>query len=197
MLIKIIHGLTCLLAAFIFCACGGGNLNLIGRIATPAHHVKTGYRMLAMDKIEDAFREFNHAAGLSPKYAPAYIGISLVHAMRMEPEKGMASLKAADLYARGKDQELAVHVGAMRFFLIVHDQWKDNWLESVETAYRKALITEEDAPEPHYFMGRAYEISGLFDQAARQYYRVMEIGTQYLKEATAAYHMAEKMAAGH
>ena len=194
MMIKKKHLLVCLSTALLFVSCGRENLNLIVRISTPAHHVETGYRMLAMNKVDDAFREFNYAAGLSPKYAPAYIGMALVHGMKQEAEKGMKSLELANRYTRGKTQELDFQVGTMRFFITMREKWKDHWLEHTETAFQKAQLLSINAPAPYYFMGRAYEMSGRFDQAAKKYFRVMEIGGKYLEESTDAYKKMEEKA---
>ena len=187
--------LVCLAALLVFVSCGRANLNLIGRISTPGHHVKTGYHMLELNKIDDATREFKHAADMSPKYAPAYVGMALVHGIKLEAEQGKISLELADRYARGKEQQMDVYVGVMRFFIMLRETRKDSWLEDVEGAFRKAQLISIDAPGPYYFMGRAYEMSGLFDHAAKQYFRVMEIGGQYLEKAKSAYKTMEEKAA--
>ena len=62
---------------------------------TPARHVENGIRMLNAGKIEDAFREFNRAKSLDPKYSPAYVGIGFCHGLMGDYEKGLNAMKEA------------------------------------------------------------------------------------------------------
>lgn len=62
---------------------------------TPARHVENGIRMLNIGKVEDAFREFNRAKSLDPKYAPAYVGIGFCYGLMGDYQKGLEAMEEA------------------------------------------------------------------------------------------------------
>ena len=173
-------------------ACASGNIAL-PRIDTPTHHVKTGERMLEMHKLMAAYREFERALDLDPKYAPAYVGISLVHGMRSEYGPGLRALEQADRMARGKAQEMDVLIGRMRFLLIGGEYFDPGWLAMAEKTFSKAVILDNEDPAPHYYMGLSYKEARKFDRAARHFFRVMEMGGPYSAAASDEYRLAEEM----
>jgi len=183
---SVIAGLVIFSVGVLF-ACSSGKIPLIPKIDTPGYHIRTGEKMLEFNKIESAFREFNRAIDLDPKYSPAYIGLGLTHAFRDEFEKGLEALSKADRYARGKEQEIAAYVGYMRFYLIGAERFRPDWLNRVEDAFSKAILIADELPAPYYYMGMAYKAAGKFDLAAKKFYRVLELGKKYVKEAEQEY----------
>ncbi|MCG6894149.1 MAG: hypothetical protein LJE65_11120 [Desulfobacteraceae bacterium] len=183
----VLAGLMALLVS-----CASGNI-VLPRIDTPPHHVKTGERMLEMRKLEAAYREFERALDLDPKYAPAFIGISLVHGLRSEYPPGVRALDQADRLARGKAQEMAVYVGWMRFLLIGGEHFDPDWLARVEKTFSQAVILDNEDPAPHYYLGLAYKEARQYDRAAKHFYRVMEMGGAYSAAASEEYRLAEEM----
>jgi tetratricopeptide (TPR) repeat protein len=176
----------------ILISCASGDIPLV-RIDTPVHHVKIGERMLEMRKLEAAYREFERALDLDPKYAPAFIGISLVHGMRSEYPPGVHALDQADRLARGKAQEMAVHVGRMRFLLAGGEHFDPHWLARVEKTFSQAVILDNKDPAPHYYLGLAYKEARQYDRAAKHFYRVMEMGGAFSAAASEEYRLAEEM----
>jgi len=189
---NIVTGLL-IVAGMLLGACSAGKIPVILKIDTPEYHVITGNKMLEFYKIDSAFREFNRAVEQDPKYSAAYTGLGLAHAFRNELEPGLASLKKADRFARGKDQEVAAYVGYMRFYTIGAESFDPDWLEHVEDAFNKAVLIADQFPAPYYYMGMAYKSAKEFDQAAKKFYRVVELGKRYAKEADREYKAVEKM----
>lgn len=64
-------------------------------IDTPVNHVKNGNTLLNTGKIDAAFREFNRAKELDPKYPPAYVGLSLVYGLKGDDEASDMNMKKA------------------------------------------------------------------------------------------------------
>jgi tetratricopeptide (TPR) repeat protein len=189
---RIMAGLL-IAAATLLGGCSAGKIPVLLKIDTPEYHVSTGNKMLAFNKIDSAFREFNRAIEQDPKLSAAYTGLGLVYAFRNEFEPGLASLREADRLARGKDQEVAVYVGYMRFYTIGRERFDPDWITRVEEAFKRAVLVPGQFPAPYYYMGMAYKAVPQYDEAAKKFYRVMELGKQYAKEAEREYESVEKM----
>lgn len=176
-----------LFTLFFLAGCSSAQIPLILKIDTPPYHVTTGNKMLEWYKIESARREFDRALELDPKNVEAFIGLGLADAYHGEFKSAMERLGNADRFARGRDQEIAVHVGYMRFYTIAGRRWNDEWLRMVEENFDKSLKIGAEFPAPYYYMGLAYRSAGQLDQAAKKFYRVMELGQAYSKEADLEY----------
>lgn len=172
-------------------ACASGDIAL-PQIDTPSRHVQIGERMLEMHKLEAAYREFERALDLDPKYAPAFVGISLVHCMRSEYVSGVYALDQADRLARGKAQEMDVYVGRMRFLLLGGTHFDPNWLTRVEETFSQAVILDDKDSAPHYYLGLSYKEARQYDRAAKHFFRVMEMGGTYSAPASEEYRLAEE-----
>ncbi len=173
-------------------ACSSGKGPTIYQIDTPKYHVKTGNKMLDFYKIDSALREFDRAIELDPKYSPAYIGRGLAYAHQGQFNSGLDTLGQADKFARGKDQEVAAMVGYMRFYTIGGEKFSQAWLSEVENYFNEAILIADGFPAPYYYMGQAYKSSGNLNQAAKKFYRVLEMGKAYVKEADQEYATIEK-----
>jgi tetratricopeptide (TPR) repeat protein len=174
-------------------ACGPKAMAPKAELDTPSHHVKNGNKLLKSNKIDAAFREFNRAKELDPKYSPAYVGLGLVHGFKDQYEDGFQSLKMADRYAEGKEQSLAVNVGYMRLYLMGAEKVEKNWLNEVENRFYKAIRIIPDEPEPYYYMGIAYKKSYQFLKAASQFVKVLELDKGYVAEADHEYAVIQKI----
>jgi tetratricopeptide (TPR) repeat protein len=173
-------------------ACGSGSVPTIYQIDTPNYHVRTGNKMLGFYKIDSALREFDRAIELDPKFSPAHIGQGLAYAHMGDFVAGLDALDRADRFARGKDQEVAAMVGYMRFYGIAGDKYDPDWLKKVEDAFSEAILIADGFPAPYYYMGLAYKASGNLDEAAKRFYRVLEMGKGYVREADREYAAIEK-----
>jgi tetratricopeptide (TPR) repeat protein len=160
---------------------------------TPIHHVKNGYKMLKIGKIDDAFREFNRAKELDPKYSPAYVGLGLVHGIKGDYENGFEHLKIGRKYAEGNEQKITVNVGYMRLYILGGEKIDKGWLKKVESHFGKSIRFDPDNPEPYYYMGKAYKMFFEFQKASSQFAKVLDINKGFVKEADKEYAIVQKI----
>lgn len=160
---------------------------------TPGHHVFTGNKFLAAGKLNDAFREFERAKELDPKYAPAFVGLGLVASLRNDCEGGMDMMKKADRYMDGDDQKLEVCVGFIRLYTQCKEKLSSSWLDKCESKFDRAETINPDAAAPYYYMGIAYKQGYEFSDAARMFAKVLDLDKDFIKEADAEYAEMQKI----
>jgi len=177
---------------FLF-ACGPKAVAPEAELDTPMHHVKNGNKLLKSGKINAAYREFNRAKELDPKYSAAYVGLGLVSGLKGEYDNSFKALKMANRYAEGKEQKLAVNIGYMRFYILGGEKVDNNWLDKVESRFYKSIRALPDRPEPYFYMGIAYKMSYEFQKAAGQFSKVLELDSGYVKEADKEYAIIQKI----
>ncbi len=114
---KIFFVLATISVLFLY-ACGPKVIVPKAELDTPEHHVANGNKLLKAGKIDAAFREFNRAKELNPKFSPAYVGLGLVDGFRDNFKNSLKTMKEARKYARGDEQKIAVHVGFMRLYIM-------------------------------------------------------------------------------
>lgn len=174
-------------------ACGPQAVAPEAEFDTPAHHVKNGHKLLKSGKLDAAFREFNRAKELDPKYSPAYVGLGLVYGVRDEFDNGFKAMKTAQRYADGKEQKVAFNVGYMRLYIKGREKVKKNWLKEVNTRFNYAIRYIPDLPEPYFYMGVAYKNSYKFQKAAANFTKVLELDKGFVKEADTEYAIVQKI----
>ena len=154
---------------------------------TPEHHAINGMRSFEKGELDEAQREFTLALELEPKYGPAHVGMGLVYAARSvqikdEKEKAKAveqafdSLKAGKKYAKGKEQKVQARVGYIRVFTITQPK---GWLDDAKQNFDYAVLDDDQAPAPYFFMGEAYKQAFKFSEAASMYRKVLDLDKQY------------------
>ncbi|MBW2200869.1 MAG: hypothetical protein JRF71_08530 [Deltaproteobacteria bacterium] len=173
--------------AGLFSACGPKTIMPQATLDSPRHHVSNGQALLANEKINAAFYEFNRAKELDPKYAPAYVGLGLVAGFRGNFENGLTNIKDARKYAQGNEQKVAVDVAHMRIYIMGGDRLDKSWLDIVENKFNRARNMAPDAPEPYFFMGRAYQQANDFTKAKFLFQTVIDLDNGYVHEAEAEY----------
>ncbi len=176
-----------------FYACGPKPMAPKAELDTPEHHVANGNKLLKAGKIDVAFREFNRAKELDPKFSPAYVGLGLVDGFRNNFKNSLKTMKEARKYARGDEQKIAVNVGFMRIYIMGKENVDKNWLKLVEEEFDKAILIDRALSEPHFYMGLAYKMSYKFRQAADQFSRVLELDNGYIAEADKEYALVQKI----
>lgn len=181
------------LCLLVLSACGPKAMAPEAELDTPGHHVKNGHKMLKTGKIDGAFREFNRAKELDPKYSPAYVGLGLVYGIRGEYENGFKQLKIANKYADGNKQKINVNVGDMRLFIMGRDKINKDWLEEVESKFKRSIKIDPEVSAPYFYMGIAYKMSFEFQQAAGQFSKVLDLDKEFVKEADEEYAVIQKI----
>jgi hypothetical protein len=157
------------------------------------HHVKNGNKMLKAGKIDAAFREFNRAKELDPKYSPAYVGLGLVYGLKSEYKNGFKHLKIGNKYADGNEQEIAVNVGYMRLFIMGKNKIDKDWLKEVESKFKRSINIDPEVSAPYFYMGIAYKMSFEFQKAAGQFSKVLDFDKGFVKEADKEYAIIQKI----
>lgn len=188
-----IRWLLFFLTVIILFACDSSRMPTDVRLDTASRHVSNGMKLLDAGKIEAPLAEFSRALELEPKYAPAHVGLGLVHGFKSDYYKAMENMNAADLYAMGQEQDLLVNIGFMRIFLMGREQISENWLKKIEERFQKAIQLTPEAPEPYFYMGLAYKLSLRFDEARKQFIRVIELDKEYVKAAAEEYAIIQKI----
>lgn len=153
------------------------------KLDTPQHHVMNGNTLLASEKIDVAFYEFNRARELDPEYAPAYMGLGLVEAYRGDFASGLETLKTARRHVRGDDQKRSLSVAHMRVYILGGERIDKDWLKRVEEEFSAARIGGSDDPELYYYMGIAYKSSLKFAKASEQFKIVHQLNKGFSSKA--------------
>ncbi len=174
-------------------ACGPKAKAPEAELDTPLHHVENGNKLLKSGKLDAAFREFNRAKELDPKYSPAYVGLGLVHGLKGDYTSAFKAMKKAQSTAEGKEQKVAVHVGFMRLYIGGGETLDKEWLTEAEGQFRRAKNIDPDAPEPYFYMGMGYKMAYDFQKAARQFEMVLSLDKEYVQEADREYAVIQKI----
>ncbi|MEA3415496.1 MAG: S-layer homology domain-containing protein [Thermodesulfobacteriota bacterium] len=174
-------------------ACGPKAMAPKAELDTPGHHVTNGNKLLEAGKIDVAYREFNRAKELAPKFSPAYVGLGLVDGFNNNFKNSFNNMKEARKYARGDEQKIAVNVGFMRLYIMGKESVDKNWLKLTEEEFDKAILIAKDVAEPYFYMGLAYKMSCKFRQAADRFSRVLELDNGYIAEADKQYALVQKI----
>jgi tetratricopeptide (TPR) repeat protein len=174
-------------------ACGPKPMAPKAELDTPEHHVANGNKLLKAGKLEDAFTEFNRARELDPKHSPAYLGMGLVYGLQGSFEEAFKSMKSADRYADGDNEELNLDVGYMRLYLTGREKVDEDWLNSVYSYYRRAVRIDDQRSEPYYYMGLAYKAAYEFRKAASEFTRVLDLDKDLVAEADREYAIIQRI----
>jgi len=160
---------------------------------TPEHHIAIGYRLLEDDMLDAAFMEFSRAKELDPEFSPSYVGMSVVESRRRNFKDALENLETADSLARNDEQEGAVNLGYMRYFIEGKEGLDKKWLKRVEKYSKKAKKLLPGHPEPYFYMGIAYMEAFEFDQSASQFVRVLELDNGLVEKANREYASVQKI----
>jgi len=177
---------------FLF-ACGPKAVKPESALDTPLHHVTNGHTLLNSGKIDSAFREFNRAKELDPKYAPAYIGLGLVYAYTEDYKNGLENMKLAKKFAETDEEKTDVNVGYIRLYQMGREKIDKDWLSLAEEAFEKATKTMNDRADAYYYMGVAYKMAFEFSKASVKFSKVLELDRGYVTEADKEYAILQKI----
>jgi Flp pilus assembly protein TadD len=86
--------------AWVVVSCAPVVVSPKAELDTPARHVENGIKLLNVNKVEDAFREFSRAKELDPTHAPAYVGLGFCYGLMGNYEMGINNMQEAQNYMR-------------------------------------------------------------------------------------------------
>ena len=182
-----------LAAVFSICGCATKPRPSESVLDTPEHHVQSGMKLIAMEKYDDAMREFDLAKGLDPKFSPAFVGSGLVRGYKNDFKQGLKHMdKALDL-AETKEQEVDANVGLIRLYLLGKESANKNWLSKARKAYKKAVKISPESSAANYYMGECYKEGLMFGEASKLFKRVLDINNGYVVEANDAWKLVQKI----
>jgi tetratricopeptide (TPR) repeat protein len=150
-------------------------------------------KLIAMEKYDDAMREFDLAKGLDPKFPPAFVGSGLVLGYKGDFKQGLKDMdKALDL-AKTKEHEVDANVGLIRLYLLGQESASENWLSKARKAYKKAVRISPESSAAHYYMGECFKEGLMFGEASDLFKKVLDINDGYVVEANDAWKLVQKI----
>jgi len=179
------------IAGFILQGCAGAKpVTPSGVMDNPGHHVFTGMKFLDRNELDKALEEFNRAKELDKKYPPAYVGTGLALGAKGDFKGAFKEMdKGIDLAESPADRDLA-HTGMIRLYTA---QGEEDWLESAEKEFIKALKADPGSSEAHFFMAEAYKKAYVFDKAGEMYKKVLDINKDYISQADEGWKLTQKI----
>ncbi|MBW2645159.1 MAG: tetratricopeptide repeat protein [Deltaproteobacteria bacterium] len=178
---------------FVFYACRPAVRAPEAELDTPEHHVMNGMKLLKKGKIDDAFRDFNLAKELDPKFSGAYVGLGLVWGHREDFEKAMKNMKLAKKYADTKEEEANAYIGSMRLYTLGKNKIDEDWLEETEDAFEDAIDLMPHSSAAYFYMGVAYKEAYEFGKASQNFAKVLDLDDEYVADADAEYKVVQKI----
>jgi len=155
---------------------------------TPENHYSQGLRELERGRLDAATEEFQRAIALDPKYAGGYVGMALVWGERENFEK---AFEAVDKGLSKNDRFIDGYI--VKGQLYAKEKKGDNWLENAISQYEKALKINPNSEKALFYKGKAYEEAYVFDQAALQFQKVIELKGEYAKQANDEWELMQKI----
>jgi len=132
---------------------------------SPEYHFYNGLKFLEREQLEFAHSEFSLARDLQIKYAPAYVGLGMVAALRGNLRQGVELLQKAESMPYQEKYRPLIAAGWIRLFCLRRDE---GWLEKVEKAFASAKAGSGEGLEVLYlYTARAYSQAFHFAQAAQ------------------------------
>ncbi|MFH1675173.1 MAG: tetratricopeptide repeat protein [Pseudomonadota bacterium] len=186
-------GLVGFMLLFVFYACRPAVRAPEAELDTPEHHVMNGMKLLKKGKIDDAFRDFNLAKELDPKFSGAYVGLGLVWGHREDFEKAMKNMKLAKKYADTKEEEANAYIGSMRLYTLGKNKIDEDWLEETEDAFEDAIDLMPHSSAAYFYMGVAYKEAYEFGKASQNFAKVLGLDDEYVADADAEYKVVQKI----
>ena len=166
---------------FFFGGCGPrSTLYPESTLGTPEHHVFNGFKLLRMQRTDDAQFEFEQALKLDPRCSGAYVGIAWVEGGKGDFSAAFASMAHAKEIAEKNEEKAFVEVGFMGLYTM---QKSADWVQRVERSFVSASSLVEDLPETYFQLGVAYRQAYRFAEAEKAFRKVLWIHGSLVAEA--------------
>jgi len=187
---------TCLAfaAAYFLAGCGPKPRSAQGLLDTPESHYHQGMRKLEAGDLEAAQSQFDDALHLDAKYAPAWAGLSLVHATRAaeipdrksEARKDAvkAAEKALDKAVDLGKKEARVWIAHIRVPALLQED--EDWIENSRKGWKKAVDLDPRSDEAYYWMGLAYRQALDFRSSEEMLRAALDLDGHWSEEAGSA-----------
>lgn len=172
-------------------SCGPAARKPTSQLDTPEHHVATGVNLIKDGKYVDAQREFDLALQLEPKFSMAHSGLALAKAYQGDFKGAFSDMDQGWKYAKTDEEKVFAQVGYMRLYTMSKENKK--WLDKVKDAFDKAVLIDPKSSAAYYFMGIAYKQGLEFNQAGQMFTKVLDLKTDYLKEADIEWNLVQKI----
>ncbi|ABW65847.1 tetratricopeptide repeat protein [Desulfosudis oleivorans] len=177
---------------FLF-ACGPKAVAPEAQMDTPEHHVTNGNKFLKADKLDEAFTAFTRATQLDPKYAPAYVGLGLVHGKQGIFDKAFDAMKQAARFAKTDAQHAETSVGYIRLYTMGGPAVEENWLNKAGNHFERAHKLAPRDPAPYFYMGMAYRNAYRFSDAAGMFKAVLDLDKDFVEAADREYAVMQRI----
>jgi tetratricopeptide (TPR) repeat protein len=166
----------------VLAACGPNLQPYQVKLDSPYQHAVNGMKLLKLDKIDGAHREFSRAEELDPDYAPAHIGLGLVYGLRRDFPKAMGALQEAGQHVRGDHQQVALGIAFMRLYMFGREKLSAAWLLRVEDEFNQARRLAPHRPEIFFQLGLAYKLASIDGRPPEELDKIVRLNKGYLEE---------------
>ncbi|MFZ5562418.1 MAG: tetratricopeptide repeat protein [Thermodesulfobacteriota bacterium] len=177
---------------FLF-ACGPKAVAPEAQMDTPEHHVTNGNKFLKSGNLDEAFAAFTRAAQLDPRYAPAHVGLGLVHGKKGAFDKAFDAMDMAAKYSKTDAQHAETHVGYIRLYTMGGPAVDAEWLSKAAARFERAHKLVPQDPAPYYYMGMAYRNAYRFSDAAAMFKAVLDLDKGFVEEADREYAVMQRI----
>jgi protein O-GlcNAc transferase len=134
-------------------------------------HFKKGHEFLKNKRLDEALKEFQKAAEISPDTPVAHYWVGMVYFFKKEPERAIAKFKKVlDLEPEN------YHALAMIGKILSFDRAK---LEEAIDYLKNALSINPDYADAHFDLGRIYALQGNMDRAMAEFAFIFRTEPRY------------------
>ncbi|MCH8023652.1 MAG: S-layer homology domain-containing protein [Candidatus Marinimicrobia bacterium] len=155
---------------------------------TPEYHYRLGVRNLDSGDYQTASGAFRRSVNLDRKFALGWSGLGLAQASLGNFEEGERSVdKGVSL--DGKDP--LTHVYRARFWIV--NRGARGWFDKAEKSLEKSLKLDPGNEAAEFYLGEANFFAMDFDQAARQFGKVVALNGDYSERADKRWAVAQKV----
>lgn len=134
-------------------------------------HFSKGHELLRDQKLDEALKEFEEAAKISPDTPIAHYWVGMAHFFKREPEMAIAKFKKV-LDLEPKNYHALSMVGKILSF----DKAK---LDEAINQLKKALAINPDYAEAHFDLGRIYALRGDMNRGMAEFSFIFRTEPKY------------------
>jgi len=167
-------------AGVFFGGCASKPRQPVSILDSPEHHVYSGFKLIKMERFDDALREFKEASEHDPKNHLVQMGLGLVYGMKKQFRPAFESMALARDYAENKEDKAMAYVGFMRLNSMKKEK---GWLEEIEKNFFSATSIMKDLPEAYFYLAMAYKDGFRFADAVKALKKVLDIDKGFIVEA--------------